>query len=352
MDIQPQTIYTTENKMKIMVFSSRSYDQTFLEQANRDRICSFHFTETTLKEDTAIMAKGVDAVCCFVNDNLGNRILEQLAGYGIRLILLRCTGFNNVDLEAAERLGITVMRVARYSPYSVAEFAVGLMLTLNRKIHRAYNRVREENFLIDGMMGFDMQGKTVGILGTGKIGTIVGRILALGFGMKVLAHDLRESPAVKEYGGKYVPMDKLLKNSDIVSLHLPLTPKTHHLINRQTLAMMRQGAMLINTSRGPLIDTRALIESLKNRQLGAAGLDVYEEEGDIFFKDLSEQIIEDEVFLLLLTFPNVVVTGHQAYFTKEAMIHIAETTIANAADFIAGRDNENTLLAKDVLRHA
>ncbi len=335
-----------------MVFSARSYDHKFLGEANREGICTFHFTEASLKKDTSIMASGFEAVCCFVNDDLGAEVLDNLATEGIKLVLLRCTGFNNVDLEAAERLGITVMRVAKYSPYAVAEFAVGLMLTLNRKIHRAYNRVREENFLLDGLMGFDMKGKTVGILGTGKIGAIVGRILSQGFGMKVLAYDVRENPTVKEYGGIYVPVEELLKNSDIVTLHLPLTPDTHHLIDEKMLSMMKEGAMLINTSRGAIIDTKALIESLRKRHLGAAGLDVYEEEGDIFYKNLSEQIIEDEVFLLLLTFPNVVVTGHQAYFTREALTHIADTTIRNVADFLADRTNENLLVAKEVIRQA
>ena len=229
---------------------------------------------------------------------------------------------------------------------------MGLMLSLNRKIHRAYNRVREENFLLDGLMGFDMNGKTVGILGTGKIGTIVGRILSQGFGMKVLAYDVRENPEVKNYGGIYVSMDELLRGSDIVTLHLPLTPETHHLINAERLSLMKKGAMLINTSRGAIVDTRALIDSLRKRHLGAAGLDVYEEEGDIFYKNLSEQIIDDEVFLLLLTFPNVIVTGHQAYFTREALTHIAETTVKNVSDFLNGRTNENVLVASEVIRQA
>ena len=338
--------------MKTMVFSARSYDRSFLEEAKRGGVCTFHFTEASLRKDTSVIAGGFEAVCCFVNDDLGAEVLQSLALGGIQLVLLRCAGFNNVDLEEAERLGITVMRVARYSPYAVAEFAVGLMLTLNRKIHRAYNRVKEENFLLDGLMGFDMNGKTVGVLGTGKIGAIVGRILARGFGMQVLAYDVRENPEVKEYGGTYVTIEELLKNSDIVTLHLPLTPDTHHLINEKKLSMMKKSAMLINTSRGAIIDTRALIESLRNRHLGAAGLDVYEEEGDIFYKNLSEQIIEDEVFLLLLTFPNVIVTGHQAYFSREALSHIAETTMRNMADFLAGRANENLLVAKKVIRQA
>ncbi len=337
--------------MKILVYSARSYDREFLDKANRQGLCNFHYTEAQLKADSVVMARDFQAVCCFVNDDLSKPVLEKLASYDIKLVLLRCTGFNNVDLEAAEELGITVMRVAKYSPYSVAEFAVGLMLTLNRKIHRAYNRVKEENFLLDGLMGFDMHGKTVGILGTGKIGTVVGKILAQGFGMNILAHDVMENPEVKAYGGKYVELDELLRQSDIVTLHLPLTPQTYHLINKERLSMMKKGAMLINTSRGAIIDTRALIESLKSKHLGGAGLDVYEEEGDIFYKNLSEQIIEDEVFLLLLTFPNVIVTGHQAYFTKEALTHIAETTIKNVEDFLANRSNENVLVASEVIRN-
>ncbi len=336
--------------MKILVYSARSYDRDFLTKANRKGLCKFHFTEAQLKPDSVIMAKGFDAVCCFVNDDLGKQVLENLASFGIELVLLRCTGFNNVDLETAEQLGITVMRVAKYSPYSVAEFTVGLMLTLNRKIHRAYNRVREENFLLDGLMGFDMHGKTVGVVGTGKIGTVVAKILGQGFGMNVLAHDLIENPEVIKYGGTYVALDNLLRESDIVTLHIPLTPDTFHLIDRDKLAIMKKGALLINTSRGAIIDTRALIDSIKTKHLGGAGLDVYEEEGDIFYKNLSEQIIEDEVFLLLLTFPNVIVTGHQAYFTKEALTHIAETTIRNVEDFIANKLNENVLVASKVIR--
>jgi len=336
--------------MKILVYSAQSYDKDFLNKANKDGVCDFHFTEAQLKPDSVVMAKGFEGVCCFVNDDLSKPVLEKLASYDIKLVLLRCTGFNNVDLEAAEKLGITVMRVAKYSPYSVAEFTVGLMLNLNRKIHRAYMRVKEENFLLDGLMGFDMHGKTVGILGTGKIGTVVAKILGPGFGMNVLAHDLEENPKVKEYGGTYVELDDLLRNSDIVTLHIPLTPDTYHLINKDKLALMKKGAFLINTSRGAVVDTRALIDSLKKKHIGGAGLDVYEEEGDIFYKNLSEEIIDDEVFLLLLTFPNVIVTGHQAYFTKEALTHIAETTIKNVKDFLANRTNENVLVASKVIK--
>ena len=336
--------------IRVKVYSSQPYDKEYLNRANREGICEFHFTEASLDSDTVVLSKGYDAVCCFVNDDLSGDILEALSSYGVRLVLLRCTGFNNVDLGASERLGLVVMRVAKYSPYAVAEFAVALMLTLNRKIHRAYNRVREENFLLQGLLGFDMHDKTVGIVGTGKIGAITGKILAMGFGCRILAFDIHENPFVKEYGGIYTSMEELLKASDIISLHVPLTPSTYHMINEKTLSLMKKGALLINTSRGAIVDTRALIDALRQRHIGGAGLDVYEEEGDIFYKDLSDQIIDDETFLILLTLPNVVVTGHQAFFTREALTQIAETTIQNARDFIAGRTNENVLLAKEVVR--
>lgn len=336
--------------MNVVVFSTRSYDRQFLDSANTEGICTFHFTEAALKKDTAILANGFDGVCCFVNDDLNRKVLKIIAKAGVRLVLLRCTGFNNVDLKAAETFGLTVMRVTRYSPYAVAEFAVGLVLALDRKIHRAYNRVREENLLLDGLLGFDLHGKTVGIIGTGKIGTIAGQIFAQGFGCRVLACDIHKNKAVLEYGGEYVNLEELLKKSDIVSLHVPLTPETKYMINVKSLSLIKKGAILINTSRGALIDTKALIKSLRQRHLGGAGLDVYEEEGDIFYKDLSEQIIDDETFLLLLTFPNVIVTGHQAYFTKEALTQISKTTIQNVKDFLKGNTNENLLKAKEVIR--
>jgi D-lactate dehydrogenase len=253
-----------------------------------------------------------------------------------------------VDLQAADTVELTVMRVARYSPYAVAEFAVGLMLALNRKIHRAYNRVREGNFLLDGLMGFDMHDKAVGIVGTGKIGTVLARIMS-GFGCRVLGYDVRRNPECERVGMQYYKLADLLSQSDIVSLHLPLTPQTHHLIDAQALRQIKTGAMLINTSRGKLIDTEALIESLKSGQLAAVGLDVYEEEENLYFRDLSDEVIPDDVFARLLTFPNVLVTGHQAFFTREAVVSIAETTMQNISDFAAGKCNANTLQCKDVI---
>jgi len=338
--------------MHILVYSTRPYDEHYLQAANKKTSYHLHFTDTALGKDTAVMAQDFEAVCCFVNDDLSNEVLQILVQGKTKLVLLRCTGFNNVDLEAAEKLGITVMRVMKYSPHAVAEFAVGLILTLNRKFHKSYNRVREENFLLDGLLGFDMFRRTVGIIGTGRIGMVAGRILAQGFGCHVLTYDVNENPAVQEFGGKHVSLEQLLRESDIVSLHVPLTPKTHHMINAETLAIMKPGAMLINTSRGALIDTKALLKSVESRHTGAVGLDVYEEEEHIFYKNLSEQIIADETFRLLLTFPNVIVTGHQAYFTREALSQIAETTIQNITDFINAVSNKNILSAGTVIKSA
>lgn len=302
------------------------------------------FTEARLDDKTVVLAQGYDAVCGFVNDQFTASILHTLAAFGMRLVLLRCTGFNNVDLVAAETQNITVMRVTHYSPYAVAEFAVTMMLALSRKIHRSYNKVREENFLLDGLLGFDLHGKTVGVVGTGKIGRVLMQILR-GFGCNILASDLHENDESKNNGARYVPLTELLRQSDIVSLHLPLTPQTHYMINATALAAMRPGAMLVNTSRGGLIDTEALVQALKSRHLGAVGLDVYEEEGDLFFRDLSGQILQDDVFARLLSFPNVIVTGHQAFFTREALGDIATATVGNIDVFQAGQTNENNLKA-------
>lgn len=329
--------------MRTLLFSSHSYDRDTFEVVSSerpDRI--FEYTPTLLEPRTASLASGYDAVCCFVDDDLGQPVLEVLASLGIRLVLMRCTGYNNVDLDAAQALDIAVMRVSRYSPYSVAEFATGLILTLNRKLHRAYNRVREGNFRLGGLLGFDLHGKTVGIVGTGRIGSILANIMH-GFGCELLAYDPRPNTELKRRGVRYVSMDELLAGSHIVSLHLPLTPQTHHLIDVGALERMRAGAMLINTSRGALVDASAVINALKDGSLGAVGLDVYEEEGDMFFRDFSDRIIDDDVFARLLTFPNVVVTGHQAFFTREAMDTIARTTLSNLDDFAAGRDNDNCL---------
>ena len=334
--------------MKVLVYSSRDYDQMFLQTANHGKH-DLHFIGTRLEEGTAALARQYPVVCCFVDDILNKNIIKQLSNGGTKLIALRATGFNNVDLKAAKGAGITVMRVATYSPYAVAEFAAGMMLDLDRKIHRAYTRVRDGNFLLHGLMGFELHGKTVGVVGTGKIGSILAGILK-GFGCSVLAYDMTKNPECVKLGVRYVPLKELLTKSDIVSLHLPLTPETHHLMNDESLAHMKKGAMLINTSRGALVDTHALLRTLKKGHLGSVGLDVYEEEAQIFYQDLSDEIIPDDVITQLLTFPNVLVTGHQAFFTEEAMTIIAKTTIQNITDFAAGRKNENTLSPEKVLR--
>ncbi len=317
--------------MKIAVFSTKPYDRKFLEQANAGRH-DLHFLEPHLSGELAALATGFDGVCAFVNDHLDAPVIDELARLGVKLIALRCAGFNNVDLPAAERRGITVARVPAYSPHAVAEHTVALILSLNRRLHRAYNRVREGNFSLDGLLGFDLHGRTVGLIGTGKIGAVVAKIMT-GFGCRVLAFDPYENDDCLALGVRYVPRAELFAEADIVSLHCPLTPENHHIIRADTLAAMRQGAMLINTSRGGLIDTPAVIDALKSGHLGYLGLDVYEEEGDLFFEDLSGTILRDDTFSRLLTFPNVLVTGHQAFFTAEALTGIAETTIGNITEF-------------------
>lgn len=328
--------------MRVLVYDAKPYDRETLATANRGRH-QLRFVSTLLDEQTAVLAEGFPAVSIFVNDRATAEVLARLAALGVRLVTLRSTGFNNVDLDAARRLGITVMRVANYSPYAVAEFAVALLLAVVRKVHRAYNRVREGNFALDGLQGFDLHGRTVGVVGTGRIGAVFAQIMH-GFGVRLLGFDQKPNPACEALGMRYVPLETLLEQSDIVSLHIPLTPHTYHLINAQTLARMKRGAVLVNTSRGALVDTEALIEALKSGQLSAVALDVYEEEEGLFFRDLSSQVIADDVFARLLTFPNVLVTGHQAFFTREALAQIAETTIRNLDDFEAGRTNENTLV--------
>ncbi len=321
--------------MKVAVFSSKSYDQKFLEAANRNYNHELVFFEPRLTPTTTILATGFPAVCLFVNDQGDGTVLKALAENGTRLIALRCAGYNQIDLQTAKELGITVVRVPAYSPYAVAEHAIGLILTLNRKLHRAYQRVREDNFSLEGLLGFDLYGKTVGIIGTGKIGAIVANILH-GFGCKLLAYDLYPNPHCQELGVKYVQLPELYPAADIITLHCPLTPETHHLIDAQALGMMKQGVMLINTSRGPLLNATAAIAALKSGKIGYLGLDVYEGESNLFFEDLSTAVVQDDVFQRLLTFPNVVITGHQAFFTDTALENIAETTLANIRDFGAG----------------
>ena len=321
--------------MKIAVFSTKNYDRVFLQAATAPHGHELFFLEPRLTQDTVKLAAQFPAVCAFVNDQLDARVLTSLSAGGTRLIALRSAGFNNVDLSAASRLGLTVVRVPAYSPFAVAEHTVGLILTLNRRIHRAYARVREGNFSLEGLLGFDLHGRTVGIVGTGKIGAIVARIMN-GFGCRLLGHDPYPNPECEKLGMSYLPLPDLFAASDVITLHCPLTPGTHHLINGESLGQMKHGVMLINTGRGALIDTTAVINALKSGRIGYLGLDVYEEEADLFFEDLSDQVIQDDVFARLLTFPNVIITGHQGFFTEEALRNIAETTLTNITSFEQG----------------
>ena len=317
--------------MKVAIFSAKKYDREFLNAAN-DSHHELRFFEPHLNEETVGLATGFEAVCVFVNDQVNAAVIAKLRSLGVRLIALRCAGYNNVDLSAATTHGITVVRVPAYSPYAVAEHAIALMLALNRKVHRAYNRVREGNFALDGLVGFDMHGKTVGLVGTGQIGTVVAQILT-GFGCPTLAFDPFPNATCRSLGVHYVELNELLAQSDIISLHSPLTPENKHMIDRAAIARMRNGVMLINTSRGALLDTVAIIEGLKSGRIGYLGLDVYEEEEEIFFEDRSGLILSDDVFARLLTFPNVIITGHQAFVTREALLNIAVTTIDNITKF-------------------
>jgi D-lactate dehydrogenase len=329
--------------MKTAVFSTLEYDRQFLDEANKEHKHELIYHRESLHQATAALAVRCPAVCAFVNDQLDGPTLSLLAGGGTRLVALRSAGFNNVDLASAEKLKMTVMRVPAYSPQAVAEHAVALMLTLNRNIHRAYNRVREGDFDLRGLVGFNIAGKTVGIVGTGKIGTALAHIMK-GFGCRLIGYDNCQNPACLALDIKYVDIADLLKESDIVSLHCPLTPDTKHLINKETINFMKRASML-NTARGNLIDTRAVIEALKRRDhLSYLGIDVYEEEAPLFFADLSSTIIQDDVFERLTTFPNVVITGHQGFLTREALMQIAEITLINISDFQSGNPNSENLV--------
>jgi D-lactate dehydrogenase len=320
--------------VKVAVFSAKSYDRSYLSAANgaAGQPHELAFFDAHLLLSTVSLAAGATVVCPFVNDRVDGPVLDALAAQGTRLIALRGAGFNNVDLPAARRAGITVARVPAYSPWAVGEHAVALMMALNRKTHRAYARVREGNFSLEGLLGFDFHGRTVGLIGVGRIGLVVARIMR-GFGCRVLAHDPAPSEELESLGVSSVALGELLSEADIVSLHCPLTPETRHLIDGRAVGRMKPGVMLINTSRGAVVETRAVIEGLKSGRIGYLGLDVYEEEGDLFFEDLSEQVLQDDVFARLLTFPNVLITGHQAFFTREALDAIAATTIANITAF-------------------
>ena len=321
----------------IAVYDTRPYDRAALETAAAGTDLDWRFWEFRLTPETAVSAQGAQAVCVFVNDTVDRACLEVLARAGVKLVALRCTGFNNVDLAAAKELGLQVTRVPVYSPYAVAEHAVALLLTLNRRIHRAFNRVREQNFSLNGLVGFDLHGKTAGIVGTGKIGRIVAQILR-GFGMKVLAYDpFPNRDWAQQNDVEYADASSVAGLSDVLLLHVPLTPETHHIIRAETLDLMKPGAILINVSRGALIDTKALIAALNSGRLGGVGLDVYEEEEGIFFEDLSGQVLQDDELARLLTFPNVLVTAHQAFLTREALSDIARTTVANLKALASGQ---------------
>lgn len=334
--------------MKVAFFNTKSYDKKFFEEANKDFNHTINFFEVHLTKDTSKLAEGHDSVCVFVNEVLNQDMLQDLSKKKIKFIVLRCAGFNNVDIKAAEKLGIQVARVPAYSPYGVAEHAMALILTLNRKIHRSYNRVRDGNFSIEGLLGFEIFGKTVGIIGTGKIGIVMTGILN-GFGCKVIAYDPYPNKTCEEMGVEYLELDHLLERADIITLHAPLTHATRHIINKKAVERMKKGVMIVNTSRGGLIDTLAVIDGLKSEKIGYVGLDVYEEEGDFFFEDLSENVIKDDVLARLLTFPNVVVTGHQAFFTQTALNVIARTTLANVSAFEKGdMPKENIVTSEQV----
>lgn len=328
--------------MKTAVFSARRYDKTMLTRANATAGHALRFLEDRLTVASAPLATGCEAVCVFVNDTVDADVLAILAQQGVRLVATRSTGYNQIDADAAERHGIAVVRVTDYSPYSVAEFAVGLLLAVNRKIARASLRTREGNFDLDGLMGFDLHGKTVGVIGTGKIGTIFARIMS-GFGCIVLGHDRYPSAAFEALGGRYVSVDELLASSDVVSLHCPLTDETRHIVNAESLARAKRGSVLVNTSRGGLVDTEAATEALKTGQLGGLAIDVYEQEANLFFQDLSSTIICDDVIQRLVSFPNVIVTGHQAFFTEEAIGQIMQTTIDSISAFERGEELVNRI---------
>jgi len=324
--------------MKIAFYNTKSYEQEYFDKYNSGH--TIHYIPVPLNAATAALAANNVAVCCFVNDRIDAETIQELKRVGVRLIALRCAGFNNVDLKAAVQAGIKVVRVPAYSPYAVAEHAVALILTLNRKTHKAYNRVREGNFSLEKLMGFDLFGKTIGVIGTGRIGSIFAQILK-GFGCRIIAFDVHKNNSLIEQGVTYKCVNEVLAEADIISLHCPLTPETKHLINRKSISLMKKGAMLINTSRGALIETGAVVAALKAHQLGYLGIDVYEQEENVFFSDLSETIIQDDVLMRLMSFPNVLITSHQGFFTEEALIQIAQTTLDNISAFEKGEALKN-----------
>lgn len=331
--------------MKLTVFSSQSYDKNTILEANKQYNHNIVFLNEALSKDTAAMAKGCDAVCVFVNDNVDSETISTLKDQNVKLIALRCAGFNNIDLAAAKKNNIAVARVPAYSPYAVAEYTVGLLLAVNRKINRAWMRVRLDNFSLEGLVGRDLHGKVVGIVGTGRIGSLVAKAFKQGFGCKVVASDVKKNPEVEKMGIPYLKFEDLLKESDIVCLHCPMTEETHHIINKKTIKLFKKGATLVNTSRGGLTDPEALVEAIENEYIGALAMDVYEDEKDLFFRNLSNYIVKDALFQRLTAFPNVLCTGHQAFFTSEALDAIANTTLQNVADFEKGKVDEKCSLA-------
>lgn len=329
--------------MKIAIYSTKSYDRKYIELINSKYNFDLEFFDFMLNESTARLAEHCEVVCIFVNDNGSRKVLEKLAALGVKIVALRCAGFNNIDLKAAQELGIQVVRVPAYSPEAVAEHTIGLMMTLNRRIHRAYQRTREANFSLEGLIGFNMHGRTVGVIGTGKIGIAVMRILK-GFGMNILAYDPFKNPVVEELGGQYVELDEIYAKSHVITLHCPATPENYHLLNREAFAKMKDGVMIVNTSRGSLIDTQAAIDALKQRKIGALGMDVYENERDLFFEDKSNEVIQDDIFRRLSSCHNVLLTGHQAFLTEEALTNIADVTLSNVYKLKSGKVCGNIVL--------
>lgn len=332
-----------DNKIRIAVFSSKHYDREHLEITNQRFNFDIEYYEHKLNHTTAITAKGFDAVCIFVNDEADRQALEVLASQGVKILALRCAGFDNVDLQAAKQLGITVVRVPAYSPEAVAEHAVALMMTLNRRTHKAYQRTRDANFSLEGLTGFNMHGRVAGVIGTGKIGQAVIRILK-GFGMSILAYDPYPSDAAIELGANYVELDQLYAQSDVITLHCPMSPENYHLLNANSFNKMKDGVMIINTSRGALLDASAAIDALKQSKIGALGMDVYENERDLFFEDKSNDVIQDDVFRRLSSCHNVIFTGHQAFLTQEALLNISDTTLTNIQTVSQAHECANIVL--------
>lgn len=331
--------------MRIAFFDTHRFEQEYFERANQALGHELIFLAPRLEQRTAVLATGCDAVCCFVNDHLDAAALRALNDLGVRIVALRCAGYNQLDLGAAQALGLPVVRVPEYSPHAVAEHAVALVLMLNRKLHRAHSRVREGNFSLDGLVGFDLFQKCVGVIGTGRIGEVVAQIFK-GFGCRVVAYDVTINAQLQAAGVQFVDLDTLYAQADVISLHVPLTPKTRHMIDERAIGLMKPGVMLINTGRGALIDSQALIRGLKDGHVGQAGLDVYEEEENVFFQDLSEQVLQDDVLARLLTFPNVLVTAHQAFLTREALTNIAQTTLESLDAFAHGRALKHQIQGK------